>query len=540
MFKASKHVRKVVAAAVVASVAGTGIAQAGESSFSRAASALHSYSQRAAGGSGGSHGSSLQKYAQKAKSYGAQKLNQHASQGGQSNASSLQQSFKNKAKSYGAQKLNQASSHGAPSKASSLQQSFKNKLKGTMSQPGGAPSPLGSTAGNLGGKTSSKFSQLQAKLHQANTQQGGQGGKQGSGMMDKLKGKLEKHASGGKAASPNVPATGPNQPSGGLSSKLAQFKAKHADFLSGQPNKNNPQGGMAAKFKGKFASIAQKGLVPNVLDPGPPPSPFLPQPGPNGVVLNMPNPAFIEWQQKQAQFVEAQKNAGNGGGPALPGGAGGGPAIPGGNGGGPALPPVGNDGAGGMADNGGGMPAPPLPAPDNFGNAVQLASSILSAVRPAPVYVNDYAPPVIYAQPVEQYVEAPQAPVVLGSGSPDLVVEDLQFASPATLLAGPAYQLTFRNQGTAPAGGFRVGLYGVLNGAISEGSRAEVQVAGLAAGQSQVVTLRLPQGTTRLVGANGTSSFNQLAASVDLDNAVVESDKDNNVAVVDRATLETR
>jgi len=45
-------------------------------------------------------------------------------------------------------------------------------------------------------------------------------------------------------------------------------------------------------------------------------------------------------------------------------------------------------------------------------------------------------------------VIAPSASI----GSADLVLEDVHLASPATLVAGPAYTVKFRNQGTADAG----------------------------------------------------------------------------------------
>ncbi len=124
------------------------------------------------------------------------------------------------------------------------------------------------------------------------------------------------------------------------------------------------------------------------------------------------------------------------------------------------------------------------------------------------------------------------------TGTPDLVVEDIHLAEPATLLAGPAYRVKFRNQGMGSTGPFRVGLFAVLDNAMT-GSQAVVDVAGLEAGQTAEVTLRLPQSALRVVAANGQSTtFNRLAVSIDSDGTVNETDRSNNAAIVDRAAVE--
>jgi len=126
----------------------------------------------------------------------------------------------------------------------------------------------------------------------------------------------------------------------------------------------------------------------------------------------------------------------------------------------------------------------------------------------------------------------------LTSGSPDLVVEDIHLAEPAALIAGPAYRVKFRNQGLVAAGPFRVGLCAVLDNTLT-GSQAVVDVAGLAAGQTSEIVLRLPQSALRLAAANGQATrFNRLAIVADSDSAVNESDRSNNEAIVDRAAVE--
>ena len=121
--------------------------------------------------------------------------------------------------------------------------------------------------------------------------------------------------------------------------------------------------------------------------------------------------------------------------------------------------------------------------------------------------------------------------------SANLVVEDLQMVEPATLVAGPAYRLTFRNQGSVAAGAFRVGIFAALDNRLTD-SHAVVDVPGLEAGKTAEVILRLPQSALRLVSAGGHSGFDKLAVLVDVDQRVQESDKTNNAAVLDRASLE--
>jgi hypothetical protein len=150
--------------------------------------------------------------------------------------------------------------------------------------------------------------------------------------------------------------------------------------------------------------------------------------------------------------------------------------------------------------------------------------------------------PVSYTTPVNT-TTANTIPTVANdtspsNGTPDLVVEDIHLAEPATLLAGPAYRVKFRNQGMGSTGPFRVGLFAVLDNAMT-GSQAVVDVAGLAAGQMAEVTLRLPQSALQTVAANGQSTtFNRLAVSIDSDGTVNETDRSNNAAIVDRAAVE--
>ena len=123
----------------------------------------------------------------------------------------------------------------------------------------------------------------------------------------------------------------------------------------------------------------------------------------------------------------------------------------------------------------------------------------------------------------------------------DLVLEDVKLAAPATLVAGPAYTVTFRNQGSAEAGKFQVAILASLNSKLDkEAPQAVAEVASMAGGEVKEVTLRLPQKALKLPAPNGkTFAFSHLIVAVDLMNTVAETDKTNNTAVVERAALET-
>ena len=123
----------------------------------------------------------------------------------------------------------------------------------------------------------------------------------------------------------------------------------------------------------------------------------------------------------------------------------------------------------------------------------------------------------------------------------DLVLEDVRLAATATLVAGPAYTVKFRNQGTVDAGKFQVGIFAGFPGKLTnDAPRATIEMSGLAAGAAKEITLRLPQKAMNLTGADGKpTAFTRLFIGIDLNNSVVETDKTNNTAVVDRAALET-
>ncbi len=123
----------------------------------------------------------------------------------------------------------------------------------------------------------------------------------------------------------------------------------------------------------------------------------------------------------------------------------------------------------------------------------------------------------------------------------DLVLEDVKLAAPATLVAGPAYTVKFRNQGTLAAGKFKVAIFaGLSDKPTADAPRAMVEVKSLAAGEVKEVTLRLSAKAMRMVAAKNAqpSAFTHLFVAVDLTNTVAETDETNNTAAVERLSLE--
>jgi CARDB len=188
-------------------------------------------------------------------------------------------------------------------------------------------------------------------------------------------------------------------------------------------------------------------------------------------------------------------------------------------------------------------PAPPTNPPSN-GNHHHHHFP-WQAFLPYPSYYgNGPYYPTYPSYPTQTVVVAPAAEAQVATspaaGSADLLLEDVQLVEGATILVGPAYRVKFRNQGQNATADFRVGLVATMGSEPSEKSpQAAVQVSGLAGGQSGEVTIRLPKSAMQLVSTAGQSAaFTHLLVAVDFDGTVNESDKTNNLAVLERAQLE--
>lgn len=171
----------------------------------------------------------------------------------------------------------------------------------------------------------------------------------------------------------------------------------------------------------------------------------------------------------------------------------------------------------------------------------------------APVAVSESQPPVTQplatqpatpepanVTPTDATVSAPVPDATIPLNV-DLVLEEVQLVEAATVSAGPAYRVKFRNQGTQAAGRFRVGAFAEHDNKLSDDSPQIVtEVASLAAGEASEVTLRLPVTAMRLIStsAAGANAFDQLLVIIDLDDSIVESEKSNNVVNIERTELE--
>ncbi len=101
-------------------------------------------------------------------------------------------------------------------------------------------------------------------------------------------------------------------------------------------------------------------------------------------------------------------------------------------------------------------------------------------------------------------VANPPAPVLSNT---DLLLEDIQLEAPATVVAGPAYRVRFRNQGSQDAGKFVVAIFAALDGNVNEQSpKAVIEVPTLPAQQATEVVLRLPQAVMMLTRPNNEST----------------------------------
>ncbi|HEY4311336.1 MAG TPA: CARDB domain-containing protein [Pirellulales bacterium] len=122
--------------------------------------------------------------------------------------------------------------------------------------------------------------------------------------------------------------------------------------------------------------------------------------------------------------------------------------------------------------------------------------------------------------------------VSANSGSVDLVLEDLKMTAEATPVAGPAYAVRFRNQGTRPAGSFAVMVAASVDGSLAhDAPHGAIEIPALGPGESQEVILRLPAAATKPNAAG--QSFNKLVVMIDPLDAVAEMDESNNTAVLD-------
>lgn len=185
-------------------------------------------------------------------------------------------------------------------------------------------------------------------------------------------------------------------------------------------------------------------------------------------------------------------------------------------------------------------PVPAVQQPSGFEKAAAIVGSVLSNLprpqqRPAPAFQSvpvvqtQYIPaaaPVQYVESAPQVISVPaESPRIETEASlADLVLVDIALTAEATALAGPSYTLTFANQGLAGSPKFAAAAILSSDGSVAaDAPKALVEVPGMAAGETKEIVLRLPRGESQY-----------LVLALDLNDNVSETDKANNVAVLER------
>lgn len=141
--------------------------------------------------------------------------------------------------------------------------------------------------------------------------------------------------------------------------------------------------------------------------------------------------------------------------------------------------------------------------------------------------------PVSYSEPM------PQGP--MGMAPVDLLVENIVLAAPATKVAGPAYTITVRNQGSEAAAKFHIGLFASLDGKVNEQvPKAFLEVRDLAPNTSGEYTIRLPKAADKMLDPESkeTKPFKHIAVAVDFFGTQPEADESNNTAMLLRSEVE--
>ena len=233
--------------------------------------------------------------------------------------------------------------------------------------------------------------------------------------------------------------------------------------------------------------------------------------------------------------------SGNGGSGGNSGGSGGSGSSGGGSGGGSGGSGGSSGGSGGGSGGSGGSGGGPFGGFGGFGGGYGGGGYGGGGYAGDGSSGAGYATPATYVDSNPTNDLPATAVVPAATTNVDLVLEDVVLVHPATVAAGPAYRVQFRNQGADDAGRFSVGILAMIDGlSTSDAPRSMVEMRGLAAGDVASVILRLPQSATRLVSNQQTTPtmFTKLAVAVDVNQQQVETDKTNNGAIIDRASLE--
>lgn len=166
-----------------------------------------------------------------------------------------------------------------------------------------------------------------------------------------------------------------------------------------------------------------------------------------------------------------------------------------------------------------------------------VTNTVGDVAAPAPV-ANVAAAPVANVAPA---VPAAPAPATAATGI-DLQVDGVALLETGDLAKnqGPLVLVTVSNKGTTPAGKFALGVYASLKEEPSkEMIPAGLMLEELAAGANRSIEVRMPVETLGMTAEGSTTkeTFKQLFIVADVQNEVVESNKQNNILPVKREQL---
>jgi len=188
------------------------------------------------------------------------------------------------------------------------------------------------------------------------------------------------------------------------------------------------------------------------------------------------------------------------------------------------------------------MSGPGMPTVDprfapSYGQAQYGAPSPYGTPMPLPqtgMPMQASAPMMPQQPPVKMQIADGSSPV-------DLVIENIRFSEPGTLLVGPSYIVKVSNKGSEYAPCFHIGLFASLDGVVNQQtSKALLEARDLAPGSSVEYTIRLPVNAdsnfdpmTRQI-----RPFTHIAAAVDVFRVQPEGDESNNTAILPRVVVD--
>lgn len=158
-----------------------------------------------------------------------------------------------------------------------------------------------------------------------------------------------------------------------------------------------------------------------------------------------------------------------------------------------------------------------------------------------PVPLPQYVPGPQYSAPVMPQLPPEKIQIPEGSTPVDLVIEDLRYYEPGTVLVGPSYTVKVCNKGSEYARQFHIGLFASLDGVVNEQTpKAFLEVRDLAPGTSVDYTIRLPVNADSIPDprTGQIRPFTHIATVADVFRIQPEGDETNNTAMLPREVVD--